>query len=130
MWAQVCKMKDLVLMSQYTRIFLGVISLFVLVSCNSSAPSSAELALVGTWISTSDATVFVFTGDRSYVVNIPSQERITGTYRAAGSQTELQGNRFILEGSSFNIKFLNMSEGFVIDYGDGFTSKAIFRREK
>jgi hypothetical protein len=111
-------------------IVLAVLTFFVLASCGSFTPAPAEIAVVGTWVSDSSRIVFVFSGDRSYVVEDPDLGGITGNYRVYDRSTGLKENLILLKGSTYNVKFLNTDTEFVIDYGDGITSEARFTRKK
>lgn len=116
-------------MKLYFSIILALV-ISMVTSCNHYFPSRTEKLLVGTWVSDSDSTVFVFFSDGTFLIEDPTLGRTTGTYSALDRQSGLRENRIILEGARFNIDFLSTEEAFVINYGDGITSSAIFRRKE
>jgi hypothetical protein len=111
------------------NLVLFVVILVTGTACGGSMTSPAEHAIVGTWVSDMDQTVFIFSSGKTYVIEEPSLGRITGTYRASQNTTKLQDTQFVLEGAPYTIRFRRTNEEFIIDYGDGITSQAAFRRK-
>lgn len=110
------------------KAYVSIFIFILLTSCLNNGISIAERSIIGTWKSEDSEITFEFFDTSKYIISNMEKDNISGNFNVSGdnNSADMSNHTVDLEGVNFHLRFLNSSKGFVIDYGDGLTSKAIF----